>query len=118
MMKNKKSETAKRIVRIPKLKFDQKGLIPAIVQDYKTGQVLMMAYMSKESLKTTLKEKRTCFYSRSRKVLWRKGETSGNIQKIKSIYYDCDKDTLLVKVDQKGVACHTGEKSCFFRKLI
>lgn len=104
--------------RLPKLKFDQKGLVPAIVQDKKTGDVLMVAYMNKESLKITLKEKRTCFYSRSRKVLWRKGETSGNIQKVKEIYYDCDKDTLLIKVEQKGVACHTGEWSCFFRRLV
>ena len=108
----------KVITRLPKLKFDQKGLIPAIVQDKKTGDVLMVAYMNKESLKITLKEKRTCFYSRSRKVLWRKGETSGNIQKVKEIYYDCDKDTLLIKVEQKGVACHTGEWSCFFTRLV
>ncbi|MBU1524265.1 MAG: phosphoribosyl-AMP cyclohydrolase [Candidatus Omnitrophica bacterium] len=77
----------------------------------------MLAYMNRESLKLTLKEKRTCFYSRSRKVLWRKGETSGNIQKIKEIYYDCDSDTLLIKVEQTGPACHTGEKSCFYRKI-
>ena len=78
----------------------------------------MVAYMNKESLKITLREKRTCFYSRSRKVLWRKGETSGSIQKVKKIYYDCDKDTLLIRVIQKGVACHTGEWSCFFRRLV
>ena len=114
-MKKKKT---KKAVRVPKLKFDQKGLIPAIVQDYKTGDVLMIAYMNKESLKITLKEGRTCFYSRSRKTLWRKGETSGCAQKIKKIYYDCDQDALLIKVAQKGVACHTGEWSCFFRRLV
>jgi len=106
------------ISKIPYLKFDEKGLIVAIVQDTKTKKVLMVAYMSRESLKITLKEKRTCFYSRSRQCLWRKGDTSGNIQKVKKIYYDCDKDALLIEVDQKGPACHTGEKSCFFRRLI
>ncbi|MBN2120139.1 MAG: phosphoribosyl-AMP cyclohydrolase [Candidatus Omnitrophica bacterium] len=103
--------------RIPRLKYDEKGLIPAIIQDYKTKQVLMLAYMNRQSLKISLKEARTCFYSRSRKVLWRKGSTSGNIQKIKAVYYDCDKDTLLVKVIQKGGACHTGNKTCFYRKI-
>ena len=103
--------------RLPQLKFDKKGLIPAVIQDYKTGEVLMVAYMNKDSLKITLKERRTCFYSRSRKVLWRKGETSGNIQKVKSIWYDCDKDTLLIKVEQIGPACHTGNRSCFYRKI-
>jgi len=104
--------------KLPKFKFNQEGLIPVIVQDRKTKKVLMLAYMNKEALKITLKEKRTCFWSRSRKVLWRKGETSGNIQKVKEIWYDCDKDTLLVIVDQKGVACHTGNFSCFFERLI
>jgi len=113
-MKTKKEKT----IRIPKLKFDKKGLIPAIVQDDKSGDVLMAAYMNKESLKITLREKRTCFYSRSRKKLWRKGETSGHVQKVKKIYYDCDKDALLIKVMQIGVACHTGEWSCFYRKII
>ncbi|UCC94595.1 MAG: phosphoribosyl-AMP cyclohydrolase [Candidatus Omnitrophota bacterium] len=105
-------------VNLPKLKFDKNGLIPAIVQNRKTGQVLMCAYMNRESLKITLKEKRTCFFSRSRKVLWRKGESSGNVQKVKEIYYDCDKDALLIKVEQTGVACHTGNKSCFYRKIV
>jgi len=104
--------------KIPELKFDEKGLIPAVIQDCKNGDVLMVAYMNKESLKISLREKRTCFYSRSRKMLWRKGETSGHVQKIKSIYYDCDKDTLLIKVQQIGAACHTGEWSCFYRKMI
>ncbi len=104
-------------IQLPKLKFDKNGLIPAIIQDAKSGDVLMIAYMNKESLKITLKEGRTCFYSRSRKTLWRKGETSGHIQKVKSVCYDCDKDALLIKVIQKGVACHTGSWSCFYRKI-
>lgn len=107
----------KKILMIPSLKFDEKGLIPAIIQDYKSGDVLMVAYMNKESLKITLKEKRTCFYSRSRKTLWRKGDTSGHIQKVRGVYYDCDADALLIKVEQTGVACHTGEWSCFYRKI-
>jgi len=112
----KKKRTTKK-TRLPKLKFDKRGLIPAIVQDKKTGKVLMIAYMNRASLKITLKEKRTCFYSRSRNVLWRKGQTSGHLQRLKEIRYDCDKDALLIKVEQKGVACHTGKKSCFFRRL-
>ncbi|MEI8349982.1 MAG: phosphoribosyl-AMP cyclohydrolase [Candidatus Omnitrophota bacterium] len=103
---------------VPKLKFDEKGLIPAIVQDVKNGDVLMIAYMNEESLRITLKEKRTCFYSRSRQTLWRKGDTSGHIQKVKAVCYDCDCDALLIKVEQTGVACHTGESSCFYRKII
>lgn len=110
----RKRLTLKNIV---KFKYDTKGLIPSIIQDYKTKKVLMLAYMNKESLKITLKEKRTCFYSRSRKVLWRKGETSGHIQKVKRIWYDCDKDTLLIQVQQTGPACHTGNKTCFYRKI-
>jgi len=102
---------------IKNLKFDDQGLIPAIIQDYKTGEVLMLAYMNKESLKRTLKLKKTCFWSRSRKKYWIKGETSGNFQLVKSIWYDCDMDALLFKVKQIGVACHTGNYSCFFRKL-
>ncbi len=114
--RRKKDEKEK--VTLPELKYDDKGLIVSIIQDYKSGDVLMVAYMNKESLKITLKEKRTCFYSRSRQCLWRKGDTSGHIQKVKSIYYDCDNDALLIKVEQKGVACHTGEWSCFYQKLI
>lgn len=106
-----------KIKDISELKFDDKGLITAIVQDEKSKDVLMVAYMNKESLEITLKEKRTCFYSRSRQTLWRKGETSGHTQKVKEICYDCDKDALLIKVEQKGAACHTGEWSCFYRKL-
>ena len=102
---------------LPRLKYNAQGLIPVIVQDYKSKQVLMMAYMNKASVKITLKEKRTCFYSRSRSALWRKGETSGNIQKVKSISYDCDKDALLIQVAQIGAACHTGNRSCFYRQI-
>ncbi len=99
------------------IKFNQQGLIPAIVQDYKSKEVLMLAYMNKKSLEITIKEQRTCFWSRSREQLWRKGETSGNIQRVKKIKYDCDQDTLLILAEQKGVACHTGAKSCFYREL-
>jgi len=103
--------------KISDLKFDAHGLIPAIVQDYKTGEVLMVAYMNKASFKKTLKQGKTCFWSRSRKKFWTKGETSGHLQFVKSIYYDCDMDALLIKVRQVGVACHTGNRSCFFRKV-
>ena len=97
--------------------FNQDGLIPAIVQDYKSNKVLMLAYMNKESLEITLQEKRTCFYSRSRRQLWRKGETSGNVQHVVSIAADCDTDTLLVKVNRDGPACHTGADSCFYQEV-
>lgn len=100
------------------LKFDKQGLIPVIMQDYRTGEVLMLAYMNKVSLKRTLAIGKTCFWSRSREKYWVKGETSGNYQFIKSITYDCDMDALLIKVRQIGVACHTGNKSCFYRKII
>lgn len=103
--------------KVKDLKFDKKGLIPAIVQDYKTKEVLMVAYMNKASFKRTLASGKTCFWSRSRKKYWVKGETSGNFQFVKSIYYDCDMDTFLLKVKQVGVACHTGNKSCFYRKI-
>ena len=100
------------------IKFDEKGLIPAIVQDYKTGEVLMQAYMNKESLEKTLETGRSWFYSRSRKELWEKGATSGCIQTVKEIFYDCDGDCLLLKVEQAGAACHTGNRSCFYRSLL
>lgn len=100
-----------------KIKFDKQGLIPAIIQDYKTGEVLMLAYMNLFSLKKTLKLGKTCFWSRSRKEFWVKGKTSGNYQFVKSIAYDCDMDALLVKVRQVGVACHTGNRTCFYRKI-
>lgn len=93
------------------------GLIPAVIQDYKSGEVLMVAYMNRESLKKSLATGTTWFWSRTRKRLWNKGETSGNIQKIKTIKYDCDGDALLINVEQFGNACHTGNKSCFYRTL-
>ncbi len=99
------------------LKFDEKGLIPAIVQDHNTGQVLTLAYMNKESLEITIKEGMTCFWSRSRKELWRKGSTSGNYQKVVSIKADCDKDALVIEVIKNGPACHTGKESCFFNEV-
>lgn len=102
---------------IAKLKFDDKGLIPAVVQDFYTGEVLTVAYMNEESLGITLEEKMTCFFSRSRQELWRKGETSGNRQHIVSIKADCDFDALVVKVIKDGPACHTGHESCFYNWL-
>ena len=99
------------------LKFDENGLIPAIVQDHWTKEVLTLAYMNEESLAISIAEKRTCFWSRSRKELWRKGETSGNVQHIVSITADCDGDALVVEVVKDGPACHTGEESCFHRPL-
>lgn len=98
---------------INSLKYNEDGLIPAIVQDYDTGAVLMMAYMNREAVGKTIESGETWFWSRSRKKFWHKGETSGNTQKVREIYYDCDKDTLLVKVVQKGAACHEGYFSCF-----
>jgi phosphoribosyl-ATP pyrophosphohydrolase/phosphoribosyl-AMP cyclohydrolase len=99
------------------LKFDEKGLIPCVVQDAETGEVLMVAYMNKESFEKTLETKKTWFFSRSRQKLWQKGETSGNVQIVEDLRYDCDEDTLLALVKQVGVACHTGERSCFFRSI-
>jgi len=107
----------KTIVRVRSLKYDKKGLIPAIIQDYRTGEVLMVAYMNEESLRRTIRSGKTCFWSRSRKEYWVKGATSGNFQFVKGIYYDCDMDALLIKVRQVGVACHTGNRSCFYRKI-
>lgn len=101
-----------------RLRFNSEGLIPAIIQDASSKDVLMMAYMNITSLKKTLKLKKTCFWSRSRKTFWVKGETSGHYQFVKSIAYDCDCDCLLIKVRQVGAACHTFKKSCFYRKLM
>lgn len=100
-----------------KLKFGKDGLIPAVVQDFVSGEVLTVAYMNAESLEITLKEKRTCFYSRSRQQLWRKGESSGNVQHVVSVKTDCDADALVVQVIKEGPACHTGAESCFFELL-
>jgi phosphoribosyl-ATP pyrophosphohydrolase/phosphoribosyl-AMP cyclohydrolase len=102
---------------INNIKFDDQGLIPAIIQDYQNGQVLMMAYMNQESLQKTLDTGKTWFYSRSRQKLWMKGEESGHVQEVKEIRYDCDADTLLIKVIQTGAACHTGHYSCFYRNI-
>ena len=106
-------------MKIDKLKFNDQGLIPVVAQDHKDGTVLMLAYMNKESLQKTLKTKEMTYWSRSRKVLWHKGDTSGHIQKVKEMYYDCDGDAIVAKIEQVGdIACHTGQRSCFFNKLI
>jgi len=103
---------------IPELKYDEKGLIPAIIQDVISNEVLMLAYMNKASFEKTVESGKTTFWSRSRQEFWVKGETSGNVQLVKEIYYDCDSDTLLIKVEQRGEgACHTGNRTCFFRKI-
>ena len=102
---------------IDSLKFNEQGLIPAIVQDVDTGSVLMLAYMNREAVEKTLESRETWFWSRSRQKFWHKGETSGNTQKVKEIYYDCDRDTLLVKVTQQGAACHEGYFSCFHYRI-
>lgn len=98
--------------------FEKMDLIPVIAQDDETGDVLMLAYMNEEAWDETIKSGKVCYYSRSRQKLWRKGEESGNVQEVKSIFYDCDADTLLIRVNQiGGAACHEGYKSCFFRRL-
>jgi phosphoribosyl-AMP cyclohydrolase len=103
---------------INELKYDEKGLIPAIIQDCHTHEVLMMAYMNSTSLKKTVETGFTHFWSRSRQTYWKKGETSGHVQHVKEILIDCDKDTLVIKVEQVGPgACHTGHRSCFYRNL-
>lgn len=101
---------------IDEIRFD-KGLVPAVIQEYESGEVLMLAYMNRESLEKTIDSGKTWFWSRSRNKLWNKGETSGHFQKVKSISVDCDGDTLLIKVEQIGAACHTGNKTCFYRNL-
>jgi phosphoribosyl-AMP cyclohydrolase len=106
-------------MRIPEdLSYDQNGLIPVIIQDSATKEVLMLAHMNQESLRRTLKGGLTCFWSRSRKEYWVKGATSGNIQRVKAIRVDCDADALLIEVEQVGVACHEGYRSCFFREVL
>jgi len=99
------------------LKYDEKGLIPAVIQDWKTNEILMVAYMNATSLQKTVESGLTWYWSRSRQKFWQKGETSGNVQHVKEILYDCDQDTLLIKVEQTGPACHTGARSCFFRSF-
>jgi phosphoribosyl-ATP pyrophosphohydrolase/phosphoribosyl-AMP cyclohydrolase len=101
---------------IDQIRFDAQGLVPAVVQDSQSGEVLTLAYMNRESLRLTLERGETFFWSRRRQELWHKGETSGSIQKVRTVRYDCDSDALLVKVDQRGHACHTGEYSCFFAR--
>ncbi len=103
---------------LPELKYDSNGLIPAIIQDEGTGEVLMMAYMNEKALELTLESGFTHFWSRSRQKLWKKGETSGHLQEVREILMDCDADTLLIKVIQRGPgACHTGHRSCFYRNI-
>lgn len=96
------------------LKYNEAGLVPAIAQQYDSGEVLMLAWMDRQAVTETLATKRVCYWSRSRKQLWRKGETSGNIQKLVEFRFDCDKDCVLLLVDQTGVACHTGRPNCFY----
>ncbi|MDI6711888.1 MAG: phosphoribosyl-AMP cyclohydrolase [Anaerosomatales bacterium] len=105
-------------MELGELKFDERGLIPAVVQQHDTGEVLMVAWMDAEALRRTIETGTTWFWSRSRQEHWNKGATSGNVQHVKEIRYDCDGDTLLVLVEQVGVACHTGARSCFFRTLM
>ena len=99
------------------IKFSDQGLIPAIAQQHDTGEILMMAWMSRDAIRETLTTGRVCYWSRSRKSLWRKGETSGQVQNLISFRYDCDRDTILILVDQIGVACHTGRRNCFYHEV-
>ena len=118
MSTNKALETIQiSTENLKEMTFNKDGLIPAIVQDVENNEILMMAYMNLESLSETIKQGKTCFWSRSRKTFWVKGETSGHFQNVKEIYYDCDCDTLLIKVKQIGAACHTNKRSCFYRKI-
>ena len=103
---------------LSQLKFDQNGLIPAIAQDAKSGEVLMMAWMNRESLDLTISTKFATYFSRSRNQLWKKGDTSGHLQEVVAIGADCDFDCILLKVNQVGAACHTGKKSCFFNEIL
>ena len=102
---------------VDEIKYDAQGLVPVIAQDYKNNEVLMVAYMNRASLKTTLETGITHYWSRSRQKFWKKGESSGHIQEVKEVLVDCDQDALVIKVDQKIAACHTGYRSCFYRKL-
>jgi len=106
-----------QIATLDDVTFNADGLVPAIAQDIDTGQVLMMAWMNLDSLKETLATGRACYWSRSRQSFWRKGDTSGHTQSVKSLSLDCDGDTILMQVEQIGAACHTGERSCFFRNI-
>jgi phosphoribosyl-AMP cyclohydrolase len=103
---------------LDEIKWTADGLVPALAQDYKSGQILMMAWMNREALEATVTEGRAIYYSRSRKKLWRKGEESGHVQKLKEIRLDCDSDVILMQVEQiGGIACHTGREHCFFKRL-
>jgi phosphoribosyl-AMP cyclohydrolase len=113
-MANKKPDVAGVVKQI---KFDSAGLVTAVAQDAASGEVLMVAWMNREALEKTLETGQAHYWSRSRNSLWRKGETSGHTQTLKEFFIDCDGDTVLLKVEQKGPACHTGEKSCFFQKI-
>ncbi len=121
-MREERPQTRKLTVKdefdVKDLKYDANGLIPAIIQDADNGQVLMMAYMNEKSLRRTLETGLCNYWSRSRNTFWLKGETSGHFQEVENIYYDCDRDTLLFKVRQIGVACHTGERTCFYKRLV
>lgn len=102
---------------IENVRFNHDGLVPAIAQQYDTKEVLMMAWMNKQTLTETITTGRACYWSRSRQAFWRKGDTSGHSQHVKELYLDCDGDTILLMIDQTGAACHTGERSCFFQQL-
>lgn len=102
---------------LSRVKFDGNGLIPAIAQQFDSGEVLMMAWMNADSLTETIETGRACYWSRSRRSLWRKGETSGHVQRVREVRLDCDGDTILLIVDQTGPACHTGRRSCFFNRM-
>lgn len=114
--KNQQATTVDKI--LTELKYNADGLIPAIAQQYDTGEVLMMAWMNHAAIKETLQTKRVCYWSRSRQRFWRKGESSGQVQQLKTMSFDCDKDTILLKVDQTGAACHTGRRNCFFFQVM
>lgn len=103
---------------IKDIKFDENSLVPVVTQDINTGKVLMLAYMNREAIIKTLEEKEVCYFSRTRQKLWKKGDESGNTQALKGFYYDCDGDTILLLVEQKGVACHTGAYSCFYNEVL
>lgn len=115
-MDNKTSDETIGVV-LGELTFDAQGLVPAIAQQHDTGEVLTLAWMNRDAITETLKSGRTCYWSRSRRKLWRKGESSGQVQRLVEFRYDCDNDAVLLMVDQKGVACHTGRRTCFFRAV-
>lgn len=114
-MSKEDTETIGRL--LDQLTFNNEGLIPAIAQQFDSGEVLMLAWMNPESIEATLKEERVVYWSRSRRKLWRKGETSGHVQTLMEFRWDCDNDAILLQVDQSGVACHTGRRNCFFNSV-